>query len=77
VLIVTLNGNVKRTHGSLEGSYNIQGDIWVKQDGKGFIWGEGRVCERMSCKESNFFFTFTDIPQLRTEMFAPFADFST
>ena len=37
---------------NLEGIYNIQGDIWVKQDGEGFIWSEGRVCERMGCKES-------------------------
>ena len=52
MLTVTLNGMVKRIHGSLEGIYNIQGHIWVKQDGEGFIWGQGRVCERMSCKES-------------------------
>ena len=52
MLNVTLSGGVKRIQWDLEGIYNIQGDIWVKQDGKGFIWSEGRVCERMSCKES-------------------------
>ena len=52
MLNVTLSGGVKRIQSDLEGIYNIQGDIWVKQDGKGFIWSEGRVCERMSCKES-------------------------
>ena len=52
MLNVTLSGGVKRIQSDLEGIYNIQGDIWVKQDGEGFIWSEGRVCERMSCKES-------------------------
>ena len=54
MLNVTLSGDVKRIQWDLEGIYNIQGDIWVKQDGKGFIWSEGRVCERMSCKSGSF-----------------------
>ena len=54
MLNVTLSGGVKRIQWDLEGIYNIQGDIWVKQDGKGFIWSEGRVCERMSCKSGSF-----------------------
>ena len=54
MLNVTLSGGVKRIQWDLEGIYNWEamGDIWVKQDSKGFIWSEGRVCERMSCKES-------------------------
>ena len=55
MLNVSLSGGIKRIQWDLEGIYcrlPKKGDIWVKQDGKGFIWSEGRVCERMSCKES-------------------------
>jgi len=43
VLSVTLSGGVKRIQWDLEGIYNWEamGDIWVKQDGEGFIWSEG------------------------------------